>query len=107
MTQKTKNLKFHNIKDKVPKDGQQVLYVRVSDFYSTVAIDIADIEYSWFEYDDMGFNGCQIVYDPNVPTPEGCKTHVLLNGRTVFVLEDKALQLEDFWWASAEWLDQF
>lgn len=94
-----KTLTFVNIKDQIPADGQEILFMRCSEFYGYISPEIGVAEYCWFEYEEGEFTGCQISYDPDEPTPDGCKLHVMIGNQVV--------SEDNLWWTASDNLDQF
>lgn len=84
MTPKKFQIELYRFADKKPDHDQEIFCFRTSSFYSSVEPIFAKVEYSWFEYDETGPTGSQLIYDPSDPeTPEGCRLGILLGeGRT-------------------------
>ncbi len=75
-----RTLTLHTFAEKKPDHDQEIFYFRTSSFYSFIGPTFAKVEYSWFEYDEIGDQtGLQIIYDPSDPDPpEGCRLEILL-----------------------------
>lgn len=73
-------VKTYDFKDRWPEDGQRILLFRSDDPKSGW---LCRANYCWFEYDEDGFTGRQILYDPKAEHPEGCRLHVMADGIAV------------------------
>lgn len=79
MTPKKFQIELYRFADKRPDHDQEIFCFQTSSFYSSVEPIFAKVEYSWFEYDETGPTGLQLIYDPSDPeTPEGCQLGILL-----------------------------
>jgi hypothetical protein len=81
-----RTLTLHTFAEKKPDHDQEIFYFRTSSFYSSIEPNFAKVEYSWFEYDEVGDQtGMQIIYDPSDPDPpEGCRLEILLGRGNTF-----------------------
>lgn len=97
------SLTFHTLSERKPEHGQSIVYFRRRMDYDFVTFEPKEttVEYSWFEYEDGDFTGCQICYEPEeANNPEilaTCKLEILLAGGEC--MDDKL----HFWMSAEEW----
>jgi len=92
-------LNFYTINERRPKHGQQVAYLRRSHSFGSVDFrpEEAEAEYCWFEYDDIGFTGLQVVYEEGQEPPPNCRLEIMFGHEVV--------DAENYWWCPAEEYD--
>jgi hypothetical protein len=91
------NIEFKNFKDEKPKHGDTIVYIHVSDFYSTFDFRFAQVEYSW---DDL--DGMQVFYEEGDEPPVDCP-HLFIGFDQFYESVDSDRTL---WWKNFDEIDE-